>query len=306
MNKKKIFYALAIAVIILIAAGIYLLNPFANKIKSGLHVISHDSTVSLFLDNQYLDATPYTNHQIQPGEYQLELVPTDPDLASYELPIQLNRGYLTVVIWKPGETAETSGGVVYELESLADRKKTEVSIVSQPDNALVSFSDYGEFFTPTVIQDVSPGSHQFEIGLVSFESKKNTVKTIAGHRLNIFAKLAKSTTEHQDQPDLDTASPDSSPAATTDQIDLDQDYIEIQSTNFYQQETEVLRVRSEPDLNSQSIGFVAVGATFPLNQQEDNWYFIEFVDAVDQESKQGWVSADYVQLNTDQNADAAE
>ena len=289
--KKKVFYLLAIVFIILIAAGVYFINPFANKIKSGLQVTVQDIPVSLFLNDQYLEKAPYINNQIMPGNYQLRIVPDDPNLATYELPITLNQGFLTVVIWKPGPTADSSGGVVYELEPLPDKKQTEVSIISNPDSALVTFGDYGEHFTPVVIKDVEPKDHSFEISLVSFDSKRHTVRVIEGHRLNIFAKLPKSIRAqegdsilYEQNDSLEDTSLSANPA------------IKINPTNFFQAGVEVLRVRETPGLNSEPIGFVTVNNTYEFVEENDNWYLIEFKDPTDNQLKQGWVSGDYVEL----------
>lgn len=298
--KKKIFYLLAIILIILIAAGVYFINPFANKIKSGLQVTVQDIPVSLFLNDQYLEKAPYINNQIMPGNYQLRIVPDDPDLASYELPITLNQGFLTVVIWRPGPTADSSGGVVYELEPLPGKKQTEVSIISNPDSALVTFGDYGEYFTPVVIKDVEPKDHNFEISLVSFDSKRHTVRVIEGHRLNIFAKLPKSIRAQEGDSSLYEQTNGVDEASSKDSLDGDElpagPAIKINSTNFFQAGVEVLRVRETPSLNSEPIGFVAVDNTYEFVEESDNWYLIEFKDPTDNQVKQGWVSGDYVEL----------
>ncbi len=188
---KKIAYIFIALVVILAGIGLYLLNPLEKKAKSGLQVITVDTQASLFLDDEYLDESPFISRDLQPGEYELRIVPEDEQLAVYEAQIYLNRGSITVVVWKPGETYESSSGVIYELEPLSDKNQTEVSFVTTPDNSIIHFDDEEQLFSPTILKDVEPGRHEFQVNLPSYEAQENTVHAVAGHRLNINVKLAR-------------------------------------------------------------------------------------------------------------------
>lgn len=305
--KKNIFIFLAILLIILVASAVYFINPFANKIKAGLQVVTQDTSASLFINDQYLDKTPLINNNIMPGNYQLQIIPDDSSLATYELPITLTRGYLTVVVWMPGPTEDTSGGVIYELEPLPNKKQTEVSIISNPDQALVTFGEFEEKFTPVLLRDVEAKDYNFEISLVSFNSQKHTVAVIPGHRLNITVKLARNhlagLAENADQVEEEniteaTDSADATNSAKTNEFLTDQ-VIKIKSTNFFQEDEEVLRVRKEASLNSLAIGFVAANQSYEYSDEKEGWYFIKFTDPTDKQEKEGWVSEDYVKKNED-------
>ncbi len=311
--KNKLVLFLAVVLIIASAAGVYFLNPFANKIKSGLQVVTHGTSASLFLNDHYLDKTPFNNEQIMPGKYQLKIIPDDSNLATYELPITLNRGYLSVVIWKPGKTTETSGGIIYELESLSNKNETEVSIISNPDNAIVNFGNYEEKFTPLIFKNVEPGDYNIEINLISFDTQKHTVKVIQGHRLNIFTKLAKSKSAFQE--DETAVDSEASSEEATDSADLEEQtemdlmgsqILKIASTNFFQDEVEVLRVREKPSLNDDIIGFAAVDKTYEYFEEKEDWFKIEFIDPVDNMEKIGWVSGAYVQVLDTTNEEATD
>lgn len=188
---KKIAYVFIVLLIILAAVGIYLINPLEKKTKSGLQVITTDIPASLFLNDEYLADSPYISRDLPPGKYELRIVPDDERLAVYETQISLNKGLIAVVIWKPGETFEKSSGVIYELEALADKNQTEISFVTTPDNSIIHFADEEQLFSPTLLKDVEPGRHQFQINLPSYEAQENTVNAVAGHRLNISVKLAR-------------------------------------------------------------------------------------------------------------------
>lgn len=307
---KKVIYFFLVGFILLVAVGVYLINPFETKVKSGLQVITEGGSAALFLNDQYLDKTPYINKKIRPGQYTLRIEPDDAQLNSYETQVNLNRGLLTVVTWKLGTTPDTSGGVIYEMESLDNRKQTEVSFVTVPDNAIISFDQQEKQFSPLVIKDVEAGHHEFQVNLPSFEPQRHTINVVAGHRLNIFVKLSKSETDpdlkvgledesNQLQSDADQAETELETATSQTATDSAQIFpqVRIKNTNYFQQQTQVLRVRSEPNLNSQEVGFVEAGQTYRyLEQTENNWHYIEFIDPLDQEQKQGWASGEFAEI----------
>jgi hypothetical protein len=306
---KKLAYFFLIAFLLIVAAGVYLLNPFQNKVKAGLQVITNNGKASLFLDDQYLDKTPYINKQIQPGEYTLRIEPDNPELASYETPISLNRGTLTVVTWNPGQTVETSGGVTYELEPVDSNKKSEVSFVSIPDNAIIAFDDRDNQFTPVLLKDLEPGHHEFEATLPSYQPQKHTINLVKGHRLKISVKLAKAKTEapteesktkteKQDRPSSDqSARQEKLNQTSTESGLISQPTVRIKPTNYYRQDKEVLRVRDQANPQGQEVGFVEAEQEYQyLDNSKNNWHQIKFKDALDGEQKQGWVSGEYAEV----------
>ena len=335
---KKAAYFFAIVFIILVAAAIYLINPFANKVKSGLQVVTSDASASLFLNDQYLDKTPYINKKIQPGQYTLRIVPDDQNLSAYETQINLRKGLLTIVIWKPGPTSETSGGAIYELEPLSSKNQTEISFVSQPDGAIIIFDDQQQEFAPTVIRDVEPGLHRFEASLPSFEIQQDTINAVAGHRLNINLKLGKvdvtqqpdqasstssqsdgdETNDPTDANDDDHVANDGDKSITEDEVnnsartqaiddqvngdDESTQLVKIKKTNYFQDGVEVLRVRDAASVSGDSIGFVESNQTYEyLGLTENSWLQIKFEDALDKKKKTGWVSSQYAELLTNES-----
>ncbi len=306
---KKLTYFFLIAFLLIVAVGVYLLNPFQNKVKSGLQVITNNSKASLFLNDQYLDKTPYINKQIQPGEYTLRIEPDDPELATYETPISLNRGTLTVVTWNPGQTVETSGGVTYELEPVDLNKKSEVSFVSIPDNAIIAFDDRDNQFTPVLLKDLKLGHHEFEATLPSYQPQKHTINLVKGHRLKISVKLAKvktetpteeskTKTEEQDKPNRDQSARQKKLNQTSTESSLiSQPTVRIKPTNYYQRDKEVLRVRDQANPQGQEVGFVEAEQEYQyLDNSKNNWHQIKFKDALDGKQKQGWVSGKYAEV----------
>lgn len=300
-------------------------NPLNRQTKAGLQVITSDVSSSVFLDGQFLDKTPYKGEEFLPGSYSLRIEPDDPSLTPHETSITLTKGLLTVVTWKPGERPETSGGVVYEMEPLTNKNRSELSIVSLPDGVIVKVDDDPKEFTPLLIEDIEPGQHEFEVSLPSYETQKHTINVIEGHRMNITVKLAKATeslpttTEEVGEADgsgqatssakqatesarlqtNESETEDESEEETTEKppstevgSENDGPTVTITSTNFFVSGQEVLRVRDQASTAGEELGFAEVGQSYPyLDETTAGWYKIEF------EGEEGWVSSSFSELN---------
>jgi len=187
MAKKGITLAILLLVTILVTGC----NPLDRKTKSGLQVLTEDIPSSLFLDGQYLEKTPYIGKDIKPGQYTLRIQPDDPTLLPYETTITLRKGLVTAITWRPGSRPELSGGVIYEIERLSNRKASEVLILTIPDGAIISITGREKDYGPLNITEIEPGEKEFEVMLPSYKPQKHTIKLLAGHRTTITIKLAK-------------------------------------------------------------------------------------------------------------------
>lgn len=295
--------------------------PRGITAKAGLQVITNDTPSSLFLDGQYLDKTPLISKDLKPGTYTLKIQPDDNNLAAYETTVTLHKGLLTVVTWKPGPRPELSGGVIYEMEKLPNKKATQLALISIPDGAIVSLDNQAKEFAPIVLDNISPGQHEFTVSLPSYETQQHTLNMVEGHKINVTVKLARATTaEASPNPAASVsasptatasaalaatssankasasatpkasaspkASPKASPTAT-----ITGPRARIKTTNFYQDDQEVLRVRSTPSSSGSTLGFAPVGSEYPyLEESKDGWHKITF------EGKPGWVSSQFTEL----------
>jgi hypothetical protein len=167
---------------------------FQKPKHSGIQVITNDIPSAVFLNGQHINTTPLNEKTVQPGEYTLKIIPENPQLAEYETTVTLREGLLTVVTWKPAERPELSGGVIYEMEPLDNRSRSEVSFVTIPDGAIISFQSRERTFSPIILTDVAAGHHEYELTLPSYETQKHTINVIPGYRMLIRAKLAKNST----------------------------------------------------------------------------------------------------------------
>jgi SH3 domain-containing protein/PEGA domain-containing protein len=264
-----------------------------RKNVAGLQVITNDTSSSLFLDGQYLDKTPYINRAVKPGEYTLKIQPDNQELISHETQISLRRGALTVITWKPGNKSENSGGIIYEMEEIKS-SQGELSFITIPNNSIIRFDQGEQQFSPLILRNIEPGHHQFEISLPSYEKQQHTINVIKGYRINITAKLAKT------DPPEERASPLNNNVLIENDVESTQSgsnsgqLVTIEPTGFYQNETEVLKVRQEASSSAAIIGHALVNQSYPyLGETLAGWLKIEF------DNRAGWVSDQYTKLTNE-------
>lgn len=318
---QKFRFALISLIGAFLLSGCSLLSP---KQKAGLQVVTDSQRASLFLNDQYLDKTPFISKTIQPGTYTLKIEPDDKSLAPLETTITLTQGALTVMTWNPGKTPETSGGVTYELQPHTSKDKAEIEFHTVPDTALITFDNREQTFSPLVIADVEPGNHEFEVKLPSYQTQKHTMNAVAGKRLVITVKLAKEIIGKIDSTSRDSAQPattstqaaspsakqvasstsaELTPASLTEKISFNQtstatdsvttgSRVKIKSTGLFQDQKEVVRVRNAANTTGQVIGFLEVGREYRyLKSHQNGFYQIQFGN-----KQAGWISDSYAEI----------
>lgn len=299
-------------------------SPLELKNKAGLQVITNDVAVSIFLNDQFLGKTPFLTKDLKPGDYTIKIEPEDHQLVAYETSIKLRKGMLSVVTWTPGRSLAESGGVIYELEKLANRNKTEIAVMSIPDGAIISLNQGQKEFAPFTSDTQQPGHHEFEAALPSYVTQRHTINLDKGFRLNILVKLAKDNLIKEEAIDINQPNPSPSPvierktlappatnsgsvqgvataaATTANSQPLRQvpkttnslaKKVLILPTGYFENGKEVLKVRSGPNSGAVVIGLAESGQEYPyLDEQTANWLKLEV------SNKQGWVSTQYAQI----------
>lgn len=296
LKLKRIFFIISLVLVsTLFSACTDILGPQ----KAGLQVTSAEIPSSVFIDDQYLDKTPLINKELKPGDYILKIQADDPKYASYESKVSLQKGLLTVVTWKAGIRPEFGGGVVYEMEKSEDKNKSQLSLISIPDRAIVSIDGKEKDFAPFLIENISPGHHEFEVSLPSYESQKHTINVLEGYRMLVSVKLAKQNyvqdvlKETDEESSVAKALEDeekkASDSASINKIITDSRVL-IKSTKFFVEDEEVLRVRDKLG-SGKEIGFAKVGQEYKyLDETKSNWHKINF------EGEEGWISGEYAKL----------
>lgn len=320
MWKKAFLFTIIFAATILFSGCI---DQLDKRRLAGLQVSTNDVPSALYLDGEFLADTPFNKKDLQPGRYTLRIVPDDNSYAPSEMNVTLTSGLLTAVIWTPGKTADTSGGVLFELQKIANRQQAELTVSSIPDGAIVHINNGELEFTPLLRTELTAGKHDISISLPSYVEQLHTLNLVAGYRLSVQVTLAKTTadiepstnstldtdqdadqdsnqdaeqnTQQSTNQDLDTNNPQPIRTARPQATQQDQQTtqtITITSTGFFENDQEVLRVRSGAGSGFSQVGLAPVGSTYPyLNENTAGWFKIQFTDTT-----VGWVSQSYAEL----------
>jgi uncharacterized protein YgiM (DUF1202 family) len=288
---KKLIFICFLAISSLIFSGC---NPLEFKQQAGLQVVTGEIDASLFLDDQYLDKTPYINEKIKPGNYNLRIQPDDSSLIPYDIPITLNKGTITIVEWQPNISLETSGGTIYEMEKSSD---TILEFQTIPNNAILTLDDGVKQFSPLVLQDAAEGNHSFEVSLPSYITQQKAVNVFKDHHITLTIILAKELNAPaiELEEEIPEATKEAEPTSLLDEEN--QEKVQILSTGFFVDEKEVLRIRKEPSSSGAELGFAEVGKTYPFKEEVTGWISIEFNGQV------GWISDQYSQKISSSNTD---
>lgn len=254
--------------------------------NSGLQVSTGEIKASVYLNDNFLERTPFINKNLAEGTYMIKIVPDDPSYLPYETQINLKNETLSVVVWKLGKKPEFSGGVIYEMVALSDKNKTEVSFNTVPDGAIIKINDKEKVFSPVTFSDITEGEHMYEISLPSYESLNHTINVIKGYRMVVNSKLSKIDIAEQDKKE---------PASNSAEIKIasqSANMVRIKSTNFFENNVEVLRVRKQANATASAVGFAKVGESYKYLgiTSQDNWLYIELDATIS-----GWVSGSYAE-----------
>lgn len=257
MKAIKIISVVLITLIILAGSALFFIGVLKPK-PGGIYVNTNPES-GVYINEAFVGNTPLKLPK-EAGEISLKLVPkiTDQNLLPFETKITLVSGIETVVEREFGNTEESSSGDIISFEKESGTNAGLI-VISTPDNAQVSLDGTPRGFAPVKATSISPADHQITIKAPGYTDRIMTVKTMAGYRLTLFAKLAKLSVEQTQ------ATP--TPAPTV------QSFVTILDTP-----TGYLRVRSEPGSKGEEIGQVKPGQKFPYLDTDtaSGWYKIRF------------------------------
>ena len=208
---------------------------------------------NVYIDGNFMGKTPYKGTNAA-GQISLRLVPsiTDQNLIAYETKVNLVSGIQTVVRREFGTAEDLSSGDV------------------------ISFDKTGGDAAGLVVIS----SHTITVKSQGFTDRIMSVKTQAGYRLTVFAKLAKS------QEALPTPPPSPTPVA------LNKSYVLIGDTP-----TGFLRMRSEATTSASPLAELKTGQKYLYleTDQASGWFKIQYEDPAAglPNGITGWVSNQY-------------
>jgi hypothetical protein len=279
MKVLKIVTVSLISLAALITATFFLIGYFKEK-PAGIFVDS-DPISDVYINGSPVGKTPYTN-TYKAGEIMLKLVPdsSDQSLIAYETKITLVSGIQTIVRREFGVSEDASSGDIISFDRIGGAE-TGLIVVSTPENAQVSVDGLPQGFAPYKTSSILPAQHQITVKAPGYIDRIMTVKTQAGFRLSLFAKLAKAV--------------ELQPATTPSPVE--KTYVQILSTP-----TGFLRVRSGPGTTGGEIAQVKPGSQY-LFLDEDvatGWVKIQYEAPKTglPNGIEGWVSGQYVKKVT--------
>lgn len=187
---KKLLILLAGLLVFSISLIFTIIDPLKKNSRAGLQIEYPFGSASVFLNDNYLGKAPLLEEKLQSGEHILKINPDENELSSLNLPIYLEKGTLTIVVYNPGENPRSSSSTIFELRKRTD-KKSAVSFETYPENAFISFDNQEVVFSPLTIEPVAPGEHRFTVNLPSYEAQDHSFLVLEGYETKITINLAK-------------------------------------------------------------------------------------------------------------------
>lgn len=259
-----------------------------KKPPSALQIDTTPSA-NVLIEGKLSGKTPYQASDLKAGEVTVKLIPESSTqaLVSWEGKVKLNTGVLTLIQQEFASAEEKMAGQILTLEKIKDEKSAALSVVSNPDGAMVSVDGEARGFTPLLLDKVGVGDHQILISKDGFGERLIKAKTVLSYKLIINAKLAQAETPS-------SATPSATPTlAVTPKTTVapkptvtgkaGETTVKIKDTP-----TGFLRVRKGPSTAEAEIAKVNPGETYTLLEEKSGWYKISLADGTE-----GWISSSY-------------
>lgn len=291
MKRRLVFFLLLLGGIASIAVVVKLLT--SRSPKQGELRIEATPVVSVFLDNKHLGRTP-VREKVNAGAYTLKLTPESPtaDVAGWQGNITLGQNLLTFVNATLAPSELSSAVDILWLEKIASRR-SELSVVSNPDGATVMVDEVTRGVTPITIEDVMPGEHSLTVTSPGFLTRTVKIRLTPGYKLVASLKLA--LTGVAPTPEATptaaagplTPTPKTTPTKTATSSatipDPPKPFVIIKDTP-----TGFLRVRMEPTTAATEAARVNPGEKYTILEETSGWYQIKYDG-----KNTGWISGQY-------------
>jgi len=309
--KKRLLIIVAGLLALALIGLIVKTTIFSGSNQAALKITTNPKA-TVFIDGNQVGLTPFFDDEIKIGEHTIKLVPEGgSEFASLEKTVNLVSTALTMIDYTFSPKQSETAGQILSLEKIAVKDKAAISVISDPDQAVVKLNNDPKGFSPLLLENLESGSYQIIVSSPGFEEITiSNANLPAGFKLKVEVKLAQKIDGFQEaSPSGETAettetttpTPSSKPTATTTPAKTtptpsksasttalpEKPYVKIKDTP-----TGFLRVRLSPSTSASEAARVNPGDTFPyLEEQQNGWYKIEY--APDEE---GWVSGVYIDL----------
>lgn len=301
---KKVSLAVVALLLLGIVGILAFADPFKKKTRAGLQIeYPSGNGASVFLGEDYLGKAPLLEEKLQSGEYILKITPDDTKLSNLNLPIYLEEGTLTIVVYNPGETPRSSSSTVFELRK-KENKESSVSFETYPENAFISFDGGEVAFSPLTIDSIQAGEHHFSVNLPSYEAQEHSFLVLEGYETKVTINLAKNlkladetiektneATASVIQAKIQENTP--TPSASRSASGIISPQVEILRTNFFNDGQEVLKAREASSSSAKEVGFALVGSFYPYlgeKSADGKWLKIQLREQT------AWISNDFAKV----------
>ena len=216
---------------------------------------------SVFLDGKHIGKTPFYSDQLKAQEYTIKVTVSD---ATYVDKITLTQGTLTVV-----NRDLSSNFLAQSGENLSLVPSSHgFFVISWPADADITIDGKYIAKTPSLVKDLIDTEHKVLISKTGFVDREFAIKSSSKYQLLADVTLASQVAKGV------------SPKQASPQNELKQVEVTSAPQGF-------LRVRREPDLQSEEIGRIKSGDTAEVIQETDDYLQVKF------EGKLGWISTQY-------------
>jgi hypothetical protein len=280
---KKLFFILIPAGLLTLLAILSFQYFVKSQSQKGALQVTSSPESKVYLNDQYIGQTPLckceVSNMLAIGDYTVRLVPADKNLSEFQEKVTVSEAVLTVVDRKFGKNSLSEGSVI-SLTPLADKKKTELLVVSFPQAASVLLDNNPIGQTPLSYKDPTESDHAIKVKKEGYNEKAIRIRTPAGYKLTVSVYLSTN-------PQAVTAVP--TPVATASQSALPSAAVG-QSVVILDTPTGFLRVRKNASVGAVEIGRVTPGEKIELVEEANGWYLIRLTDGAE-----GWISAQYAE-----------
>ena len=269
-----IFLAVAIFIVIFIVVN-------QNTSKGALQITS--SPISkVYLDGKLIGQTPLckceANDMLKIGSHTVRLVPSQGDFEAFEEKITISPSVLTVIDRTFGPGASSQGSVI-SLSELADKKESELLVVSFPDKSQIFLDGNPSGISPLLLKNLTVSDHEIKLTKDGYKDKTLKIRTVSGYKLEALVFLGVN---------LAAATSSALPSATPSATNTPQ----AASVNILILDTPTgfLRVRDAASLGGNEISRVLPGEKYQFINEQTGWYQIKLTNG-----KIGWISSQYGQ-----------
>ena len=275
-KMKKILLIIA-PIILAVIVFLAIISLFTKDKGKGALQVTAQPKAQVFLDGKAIGQTPLCKCEgvdmILAGEHTIRLVPADTSLPIFEEKITITRSVLTVVDRTFGKGL-TSEGSIITLTPLADKKATEILVLSFPQGTSVLLDNNAIGKTPLLQKNLTESDHELKIAKDGYKEKIIRIRTAKGYKLEtlIYLGLDLLTTPTTSLTPTSQASPSAA----------------LSFISILQTPTGFLRVRESGTLDAAEIARVYPGETYEFITEQNGWYAIKLKDG-----RTGWITTQY-------------